>query len=265
MTTFRTIASGSSGNAALLEAGETRILIDMGISCRKLRSALAQAGTGLEALSAVLITHEHADHIAGLATYLKSYDAPILCTPGTARQLAYRLAGADRLLRPAGMGEAVEVGACQVTPLPTSHDCRESAAFRVDTPDGAVGYLTDTGYIPEMTGERLLGVELLVLERNHDVETLRSGPYPYYLKQRVLGAFGHLSNDEAAAYAAASARAGTRSIILAHLSRENNTPQMALNAVGRLLEAAGWDGALSVAERDRLSEAFILERVSCGG
>ena len=145
MTTFRTIASGSSGNAALLEAGETRILIDMGISCRKLRSALAQAGTGLEALSAVLITHEHADHIAGLATYLKSYDAPILCTPGTARQLAYRLAGADRLLRPAGMGEAVEVGACQVTPLPTSHDCRESAAFRVDTPDGAVGYLTDTG------------------------------------------------------------------------------------------------------------------------
>ena len=262
---FAVLGSGSQGNGTLIASGDTLILVDCGFSLRETERRLALLGVSATQLSAVLVTHEHADHIAGLATYLKSYDAPILCTPGTARQLAYRLAGADRLLRPAGMGEAVEVGACQVTPLPTSHDCRESAAFRVDTPDGAVGYLTDTGYIPEMTGERLLGVELLVLESNHDVETLRSGPYPYYLKQRVLGAFGHLSNDEAAAYAAASARAGTRSIILAHLSRENNTPQMALNAVGRLLEAAGWDGALSVAERDRLSEAFLLERVSCGG
>lgn len=265
MTTFRTIASGSSGNAALLEAGETRILIDMGISCRKLRSALAQAGTGLEALSAVLITHEHADHIAGLATYLKSYDAPILCTPGTARQLAYRLAGADRLLRPAGMGEAVEVGACQVTPLPTSHDCRESAAFRVDTPDGAVGYLTDTGYIPEMTGERLLGVELLVLESNHDVDMLRAGPYPYPLKKRILGEFGHLSNAAAAEYAVKSVRAGTRRILLAHLSHENNTPGKALETVGGALAEAGLNVPLTAAPRDVMSEAYALEGAGCRG
>ena len=265
MTTFRTIASGSSGNAALLTAGETRLLIDMGISCRRLCAALAQAGTPPEALDGVLITHEHADHISGLATYIKKYAAPILCTPGTARQLAYRLAGVDRLLRPVPMGETVSIGSCRATPLPTSHDCRESAAFRIETPDGSVAYLTDTGYIPEETGARLLGADLLVLESNHDVETLRSGPYPYRLKQRVLGAFGHLSNDDAAAYAAASARAGTRMILLAHLSRENNTPQMALHTVGRLLEAAGYGGKLAAAAREGLSETFILERVKCGG
>lgn len=265
MTTFQTLASGSGGNAALLSHRETRLLIDMGISCRRVCQGLAQAGVRPEELAGVVITHEHSDHIGGLATYIKKYRTPIFCTPGTGRQLAYRLAGVEDLLRPVPLGETVEAGAAALTLLPTSHDCSESAALHLSLPDGRVGYLTDTGYIPEETGRALLGAELLVLESNHDVETLRSGPYPYYLKQRVLGAFGHLSNDEAAAYAAASARAGTRSIILAHLSRENNTPQMALNAVGRLLEAAGWDGALSVAERDRLSEAFLLERVSCGG
>lgn len=265
MTIFRTIASGSGGNAALVMAGDTRILIDMGVSCRRLCAALAQAGTAPQELTAVLITHAHTDHIAGLATYIKKYGAPILCTPGTARQLSCRLAGIDRLLGPIAMGESVTVGACRVTPLPTSHDCQESCAFRIDTPDGAVGYLTDTGYIPEMTGERLLGAELLVLESNHDVETLRCGPYPLQLKRRVLGEFGHLSNDEAAAYAAASARAGTRSIILAHLSRENNTPQMALNTVGRVLEAAGYQGELTAADRESLSREFVLERVGCGG
>ncbi|MCI8878736.1 MAG: MBL fold metallo-hydrolase [Oscillospiraceae bacterium] len=265
MTTFQTIASGSGGNAALLTAGDTRILLDMGISCRKLCAALARAGTGPAELDAVFISHEHSDHIAGLATYIKKYSTPIFTTPGTARQLAYRLAGVEELLRPVPMGETADVGACEVTLLPTSHDCRESAAFRVDTPDGAVGLLTDTGFIPERTGKGLLGVELLVLESNHDVETLRSGPYPLSLKRRVLGEFGHLSNDEAAAYAAACARAGTQRILLAHLSRENNTPRMALNAVGRMLEAAGFQGELAVAERDTPGRVFVLERVRCGG
>ena len=150
MTTFQTIASGSGGNAALLTAGDTRILLDMGISCRKLCAALARAGTRPAELDAVFISHEHSDHIAGLATYIKKYSTPIFTTPGTARQLAYRLAGVEELLRPVPMGETADVGACEVTLLPTSHDCRESAAFRVDTPDGAVGLLTDTGFIPEI-------------------------------------------------------------------------------------------------------------------
>lgn len=263
MTSFRTIASGSSGNASLLSCGGTHLLIDMGISCRRICQALSAMGLEPQSLSAVLITHEHTDHISGLATYVKKYRTPILCTPGTALHLRYRTAGIDPLLRPTPLGETVALGEAAVTLLPTSHDCRESCAFRIDTPEGSLGYLTDTGYIPEETGRRLLGAELLVLESNHDVEMLRSGPYPFPLKQRVLGEMGHLSNDTAARYAAESARAGTRAIILAHLSKENNAPQTALNTVARTLEAVDYRGRLSVAPRDGLGEVHILERVRC--
>lgn len=263
MTCFHTIASGSSGNAALLSAGGTHLLIDMGISCRRICAALGRLGLRPEDLDAVLITHEHTDHISGLATYVKKYRTPILCTPGTAWQLRYRLAGIEPLLRSAALGGTVSFPDAAVTLFPTSHDCRESAAFRVETSEGVLGYLTDTGYIMEETARGLLGADLLVLESNHDVEMLRSGPYPFPLKQRVLGPQGHLSNDAAAQYAANSARAGTRSIILAHLSKENNTPQTALNTVGRALEAAGYTGRLCVAPRDVLSEVHILEKAVC--
>ena len=172
MTTFQTLASGSGGNAALLSHRETRLLIDMGISCRRVCQGLAQAGVRPEELAGVVITHEHSDHIGGLATYIKKYRTPIFCTPGTGRQLAYRLAGVEDLLRPVPLGETVEAGAAALTLLPTSHDCSESAALHLSLPDGRVGYLTDTGYIPEETGRALLGAELLVLESNHDVDML---------------------------------------------------------------------------------------------
>lgn len=264
MTSFCTIASGSSGNASLLSCGNTHLLIDMGISCRRTMTALKELGLSAGDLSGILITHEHTDHIGGLATYIKKYNTPIFCTPGTARQLHYRLAGAaPPLLRPIPFSQAQTLQDLSITALPTSHDCSESAAYRVDTPDGTVGYLTDTGFICEETASALLGAELLVLESNHDVETLLSGPYPYHLKRRVLGPQGHLSNDVAAQFAADSAKAGTRDIILAHLSEENNTPQMALNTVGRMLEAADYTGCLTVAPRSALGEIHRLERVLC--
>ena len=263
MTTFHTIASSSSGNASLLVSGETRLLIDMGVSCRRLCQTLASLGLTPGDLTAVLITHEHSDHISGLATYIKKYATPIICSPGTSRQLSYRLAGVDSLLRSAPLGTSLPIGAITVTLLPTSHDCGQGTAYHLATPDGAVGILTDTGYILEETGRRLLGSDLLVLESNHDAELLRAGPYPYALKQRVLGDFGHLSNAAAAQYAAASARAGTHTILLAHLSQENNRPQLALETASAALEEAGWTGRLAVAPRDTLSEACILEKTPC--
>src|SRR5699024_2164436 len=116
---FQTLASGSSGNAALLSWGDTHLLIDMGISCRRICQALREAGLAPDQLSAVLITHEHTDHISGLATYIRKYQTPILCTPGTARQLHYRLAGAGLLLRPLAMGQPVLWEGLTITPLPT--------------------------------------------------------------------------------------------------------------------------------------------------
>lgn len=259
MTRFCTFASGSSGNAALLSSGNTHILIDMGISCRRIIKSLEQLGLRGEDLSAILITHEHADHIAGLATYIKKHRTPIITTSATGRQLSYRIAGIEPLLRCAEWWEDVAVGTVEVTVLPTSHDCGGSCAFRFGTKDGKVGYITDTGYISQETADALMGARLLVLESNHDVEMLRSGLYPYHLKQRVLGMQGHLSNDTAAAFAMDSVKAGTETIVLAHLSKENNTPQVALNTVGRMLEAVGYSGKLCCAPRDELSEIFVME------
>lgn len=265
MTTIRTFASGSSGNAALLSCGETHLLIDMGISCRRICQSLAALHLTPEDLAGVLITHEHTDHIGGLATYIKKYRTPIFCTPAVSRQLAYRLAGVEPLLRAMELGESVSFGAVEAEILPTSHDCRESAAWHFTVPEGRVGYLTDTGYIVEETGKRLLGADILVLESNHDVEMLRSGPYPYPLKKRILGEQGHLSNDAAAEFAVESVRAGTRAILLAHLSDENNTPQCALETVGSALREAGFAVSLAAAPKAGMSEAYCLEDVRCSG
>ena len=259
MTKFCTFASGSSGNAALLSSGDTHILIDMGISCRRICQSLSTLGLTPDDLSAILITHEHNDHIAGLATYIKKYNTPIITTSATARQLAYRIAAIERQIRCVEWGEVCEIGNVTVRVLESSHDCAGSCAFYMETPHGALGYLTDTGFIPGDTAQAMMGAKFLVLESNHDIEMLRSGPYPYYLKQRVLGLRGHLSNDVAAAFAMDSAKAGTKTILLAHLSQENNTPGLALNTVGRWLETVGYAGRLVAAPADRMSDIFSLE------
>lgn len=261
MTIFRTLASGSSGNAALLSRGDVHLLIDMGVSCKRLCQTLASLDLTADMLGGILITHEHGDHVKGLETYVKKHHTPIFCTPPVARQLNYRIAGLEPLLRPLAYGESVCFGAVEAEILPTSHDCAGSAAWHFTTPEGRVGYLTDTGYIVEETGGRLLGAELLVLESNHDPEMLREGRYPYHLKRRILGPQGHLSNGDAAAYAAGSVRAGTRTVVLAHLSEENNTPQTALDAVGAAL--AGLDAVLEAAPRSGASRPYILEGRPC--
>lgn len=263
MTTFRTFASGSSGNAALVVSGETRLLIDFGISCRRVCQALSGLGLTPEDLTAILISHEHIDHIKGLATYVKKYATPVVCTPGTARQIAFRTAGVEPLLHPAALGETLRWPGADVELLPTSHDCAESAAFRIATPDGQIGYLTDTGYIPEETGRRIVGADLLVLESNYDEDMLWAGPYPPALKMRVGSERGHLSNAAAAAFAGSSAQAGTRTILLAHLSRENNTPLRALGTVRRVLAESGWTGRLDAAPRDAASGTYRLESTPC--
>ena len=144
----------------------------------------------------------------------------------------------------------------------TSHDSAQSMDYRIDG-SGSVGILTDTGYVTPEAEETLPGVGLLVLESNHDVDRLRSGPYPYPLKQRVLGSQGHLSNEDAAAFAARMAACGTECIVLAHLSKENNTPQLAYDAVDRALRAGGARVRLYVAPRDELSPAYETERTPC--
>lgn len=245
MTTVHTLASGSSGNALLLSCGDTRLLVDAGISCRRITAGLRELGLAPEDLDAVLITHTHTDHIAGLQTLLKHTAFPIFATARTGRGLACRLAGIEDRLLDLPLCRPISLGRCTVTAFPTSHDAPGACGFRFDAEDGGVGVLTDTGYVTDEAADILPGVDLAVLEANHDIETLRSGPYPYYLKQRILGAEGHLSNEDAARFAVTLARAGASELVLAHLSKENNTPAMARNAVEIALAAAGLAPALA--------------------
>lgn len=256
MTTVHTLASGSSGNAAVLSCGDTHLLIDAGISCRRITAALKELGLTPADLTAILITHTHSDHISGLNTLLKKTTCPLLATPRTCRELSCRVEGIDPRLM--GLDGPITLGEIDMQPIPTSHDAPGSCGYRIDTGDGSVGVLTDSGFVTDEAAETLTGVDLAVLEANHDVETLQSGPYPYYLKRRILGAGGHLCNEEAARFAVALAGSGTEEIVLAHLSRENNTPAMALRAVETALSAAGLSPALSVAPRDTLGPAHIL-------
>ena len=262
MTTVHTLASGSTGNALLLSCGESHILLDAGISCRRVTAALRELGLEPGSLSAILITHTHADHISGLQTLLKRCAAPVFATERAARELSWRLPGAEERLEALDFGISRSIGEFAVTAVPTSHDAPGSCGFRLDTEDGSVGVLTDTGYVTDEAAEILEGVELAVLEANHDIETLRSGPYPYYLKQRILGPQGHLSNDDAARFAAALAESGASEIVLAHLSRENNTPAMAQTAVEQAFSAAGVSPLLSVAPRDCLGPVHMVCRRS---
>lgn len=257
---FSTFASSSAGNCALLSCGEIHILIDAGISCRRITTSLKQLGLTLDDLSAIFITHAHADHIAGLTTLLKTHTIPIHCSEACARQLSYRIAGIDRCLYPFALGDTVEVGGCCVTSIPTSHDTPGSTGYHFAWNGLRLGFLTDTGILPA-GAEQLLGVDLLFLEANHDVDTLLSGPYPYHLKDRVLGPCGHLSNDTAAFFACDAAHFGTKHIILAHLSQENNTPQMARDTVGSALEAKGYAAALTVAPRESLQITTVGKAV----
>lgn len=260
MTVVHTLASGSSGNALVILSGGTRILLDAGVSCRRIAASLAELGLGLGDLDAILITHTHTDHICGLRTLLKRSDAPVWATARAGRDLCRRLPELEDRLCTAEPGVLFDLGSCAVTPIAASHDAPGACGYRLDTADGSVGVLTDTGCITDQATELLPGVDLAVLEANHDVETLCSGPYPYYLKQRILGLEGHLSNGDAAAFAVTLAERGASEIVLAHLSRENNTPAMALSAVETALMAAGLEPALSVAPRDTLGPAHVLVR-----
>ena len=259
--TIHTLASGSEGNCLLLSDGGVHLLLDAGISTRRIKAGLLQLGLTMADVDGVL-THEHSDHVSGLQTMVKHHRIPIYTSPGTARQLAYRIAGIESLLRPVEPGTVFSVGDCRVTVFRTSHDAAQSVDYRVDG-SASVGFLTDTGYVTPEAEATLAGVDTLVLESNHDVEWLRSGPYPYSLKARILGDEGHLSNDAAAEFAARMARCGTRCIVLAHLSRENNTPQRAWDTVQRRLNTVEAEVLLEVAPRSEVSPPYGTEVLVC--
>lgn len=256
---LHTFASGSSGNVSLVSDGDTYILVDAGISCRQILSVLAALGIAPQCLDALLITHTHSDHISGLRVFSSRGTFPIYASCQSCQELAYQMPTLEDRLQICK--RQVQIGSITVTRFNNSHDSPGASGFRFDSRNGeSLGILTDTGYITDDARDTLLGVPLLMLEANYDLDMLRDGSYPLFLKQRILSLSGHLSNDDAAAFACETVRAGTRKLVLAHLSEKNNTPELAYQTVAARLHSQGLSAEISIAPRHVTGGASKYDR-----
>ncbi len=258
---YYSAASGSTGNCGIWQADGTNILLDLGVSVRALTKSLKELELVPEDLSAVLLTHEHADHIKGMATFCKKFDIPVYATFGTAAAIQMKLPQAKRLLHPFAGGESFAVGGLKVTSCQTPHDAADSVCYCIEGGGHRFAYVTDLGYITDEIRRAMTGCDTVVLESNHDVELLRTGPYPMYLKERIRGRYGHLCNEECAETAVYLAKNGTRRIILSHLSEKNNRPLTAYRASRYALEKARVDCELYVAPKGAMEQPILLEEL----
>ena len=253
MTYFCTLASGSSGNSAFYCCGRQRILIDAGKNVRYLSSQLRRLGMGVGDLTHVLITHSHSDHVSALPVLLKHSRSVLVCSYDTYAAVAAKLPpDPPRILFEPG--ETLLLGDCPVRTFATLHDAPGSCGYAVGEERERVAFCTDTGTVTAEIFEAIRGSRTVVLEFNHDEEMLKHGPYPYPLKLRILSDRGHLSNAFAARVAAGLCREGTETLILAHLSAENNRPELALDAVSAALEKAEVRAEVRLAPRDGMCD-----------
>lgn len=235
-----TIASGSGGNCTLVKDGDTAVLIDAGISTKRIVTALRELNMFPEQLNGILITHEHGDHVNGLNTFIKHYDIPIFAPRTVANHLSWSIAGVDDYLTVLLPGQDYDIKGLTVLPFHTPHDTPESVGYRL-TGSSSFGFCTDFGHVTDEILEGLRGVDAAVIEANHDLEMLKNGPYPYPLKRRILSDNGHLSNDSCGLLAKELYKHGTRKLVLGHLSRENNLPSIARRSVLGVLSSEGID------------------------
>ncbi|MEO5763945.1 MAG: MBL fold metallo-hydrolase [Casimicrobiaceae bacterium] len=239
---FASIGSGSEGNGLVVEAGRTRVLIDCGFGVRDTAARLERLGVAPESLDAIFVTHEHADHVSGVPAFAAKYSIPVWLTFGTLQASGARFEGMDRVYG-FDSHDRVAVGDLEICPFPVPHDAREPVQFVVSDGAHRVGVLTDLGTTTRYVEASLSGCDALVLECNHDLDMLGRSDYPWPLKQRISGRFGHLHNEASAALLAALDNSRLSHIVAAHLSKQNNTPERARAALaGALGCTADWIG-----------------------
>ncbi len=228
------IASGSSGNCIYAGSDSTHILVDVGISGKRTEAGLNELDISMRDIDGIFITHEHADHIAGLGVLSRKYEIPIYATNGTIEAIKQCSSVGkipDDLFYPICADEKIIIKDLVCNPMRISHDAAEPVAYRISHGKKKVAIVTDLGNYNDYTVESLKGIDALLLEANHDVRMLQVGPYPYYLKQRILGDRGHLSNERAGQLLSCLLHDKLQAVVLGHLSKENNLPELAYEAV----------------------------------
>jgi phosphoribosyl 1,2-cyclic phosphodiesterase len=245
---FASLGSGSEGNALVVEVGETRVLVDCGFRVRDTVARLWRLGLAPESISAILVTHEHADHIGGVAAFATRFRIPVWLTFGTLEMVSERFSRMDRIYG-FDSHDAFAIGPIEVRPFPVPHDARDPVQFVVGDGEHRLGVLTDIGTTTRFVEASLSGCDALVLECNHDLDMLAVGDYPWQLKQRISSRLGHLHNEASADLLAALDTSRLKHIIAAHLSQQNNTPDKARAALARALNCApDWIGIADQAD-----------------
>jgi len=256
---FCVLASGSSGNVALIATENTRILVDAGLSMRELRKRLAAIGEDLNHIDAILITHEHSDHISGLPVLGRNRDlrAVIYLSRLTEPRIDWGERRPQRTeLFQAGSGFAI--GDIEVQSFSIPHDAVDPVGFCFEAQGVRSGIATDLGYVPESVKYHLRRTDLLLLESNHDLDMLKVGPYPWSVKQRVMSRVGHLSNMHTYDYLMQDLDSGTAHLVLGHLSEQNNHPAIVQMIASEALEKRGFRTRLSIAAQHTPSEVFCF-------
>ena len=260
------LSSGSSGNCIYIGSESHHILVDTGIPRKRVEEGLAALDLLPSDLNGILITHEHTDHTIGLGVLARKYEVPVYGTPGTLRMVRQtRALGEfpDGLFHEIQAEQNFALGDLEIYPFSVAHDAAEPVAYRVRCGEKAVGVVTDLGEYTEDTVAALQNLDAILLEANHDVRMLQAGPYPYYLKQRVLGRRGHLSNENAGRLLGAVLHGGMKSILLGHLSKENNYAELAYETVRMEITMGeggfcGDDFSIAVAPRTGSSDIIYV-------
>lgn len=256
------LGSGSGGNSLLVEAGATRVLVDAGFSGAQIERRLSALGVEAGSVRAVVVTHEHRDHTAGVGVVARRWGWPLFMSEPTREACADLLDGSE-VVRPFAAGDPFDVGDLRFRPFLTLHDAVDPLAVTVEdrTTGLRLGVATDLGRPTAPVRHALAGSHFLVLEANHDEVLLREGPYPWPVKERIRGSRGHLSNRMAAELAVELLHPELYGVLLAHLSRECNAPERARDVVDGSLRKAGFRGVVEVAQQDRPTGLFDLVRL----
>ena len=256
--TFCTLASGSSGNCHVLSDGNQQLLIDAGLSGKQIQRRLLDAGMAPEKLSGILVSHEHSDHIKGAGILSRRFQLPIFANEKTWMAMEEKIGPVKpEHRRVFDNQKPFTIGDISVTPYSLSHDAADPMGFALESHSFKICLATDMGYVPESLYQVAQNADLLVMESNHDVDMLQVGSYPYYLKRRVLSDHGHLSNESAGYAIVEMIRRNVKSILLAHLSQENNFPELAYSTVTGIMEENGMkpinDVRLNLSTREAIS------------